>query len=123
MKKVLLIIFGLLGVVSSYSQTFNCNFLTAWESEPKLKSSNSTITISSNEITISKFFNGGTEPLKMTIDSMVVKDYNFHESTWYYCHSDRKDIVIIPVSKIDKRIDLFDFADEVTMFHYGFSYR
>lgn len=119
--------FGLINSVSVYSQTFNCEFQTTWESEPKIKAAKNTITISATEISISKFLNGGTEPLKMAIDSVVVKDYNYEESTWYYCHSldseARKDILIAPKSTTKKKFYLFDFADDVTIFQYDFTYK
>jgi hypothetical protein len=123
MKKAFLFLLGLLWCFGAYSQTFACKIQTDWECEGKLKASHSIINISSKEITISNFLNGGTEPLLMTVDSIVSKDYHFHESTWYYCKSDSKAILIKPTSESNKRIDLYIFSDEVTLFHYGFSYK
>lgn len=127
MKKNLLMIFSLVSSLTACCQTFNCEFQTTWESKPKLKAANNTITINATEISISKFLNGGTETLKMAIDSVVVKDYNYEERTWYYCHSldseERKDILIAPTSTTKKKFYLFDFADDVTVFQYDFTYR
>lgn len=105
----------------SYSQTYNSYLQTEWESEPKLKAASNTISIKENQIIISNLYNGGTEALTMVIDSIVVKDYNFKECKWYYCHSERKDILIVPNTDSAKKINLFEFADEVTVFQYGFS--
>ncbi len=77
------------------------------------------IDIDKAQISISKFLNGGKEPLIISIDSIQTKDYNFDMSKWYYGQSDgRKDIVIVPNGK--KNVHLFEFADEVTVFQYTF---
>lgn len=121
MKKVLSTFICLYSLASCYCQTYNCEFITTYESEPKLKSSNSVISIGEKEISVSNFLSGGTKTLKLAVDSVANKDYNFHDATWYYCHSERKDIVV--VSKQIKKVYVFDFADEVTIFQYSFSYK
>lgn len=127
MNKALLAIFSLFISFSVHSQSFNCVAQTTWEMTPKIKSTQNTITIVDKEVSISKFLNGGTETLKLAIDSIVVKDYNYEKSTWYYCHSldseERKDILIAPTSTTKKKFYLFDFADDVTVFQYDFTYR
>ncbi len=129
-KFILMLFLTAFGLLNSYSQTYNCNLLTNWESEPKVKAAKHTITINSKEISIGNFLNGGKETLKLSIDSVSVKDYNYNSSTWYYCHSfdllsdtgERKGIVIVPTSKSKRSLNYFEFADEVTIFQYGFDY-
>lgn len=105
----------------TYSQTYKSFLQTKWESKPKTIDASNTISIKENQIIISDFFNGGTEALTMDIDSLVVKDYNFKECKWYYCHSERKDILIVPNTDRAKDFTLFEFADDVTVFQYDFS--
>jgi hypothetical protein len=102
-------------------QTFKCDYQTIWDLKTELKTAQNTITISDKEISISKFLNGGTEPLKLAIDSVVEKEYLFKPSIWYYCHDNtKKQIFIASKSTYNKSFDLYDFSDEVTIFHYGF---
>lgn len=110
---------------SAFSQTYNCYSLVSMERKYNLKQSlcNVNINTSIKEVEVSKFFNGGTEPLNMKIDSIIQKEYNSEMCDWYYCHSERKDILIVPVSNYKKKIYLFDFADEVTIFEYTFTYK
>jgi len=93
------------------------------EFDIKQSFSNVIINTSIKEVEVSKFFNGGTESLNMKIDSIVQKEYNSEKCDWYYCHSDRKDILIVPHSNYKKRIYLFDFADEVSIYEYIFTYK
>ncbi len=110
---------------SAFSQTYNCSSLMSKECKFDIKQSFSNVNINTSikEIEVSKFFNGGTESLNMKIDSIIQKEYNSEMCDWYYCHSDRKDILIVPHSNYKKRIYLFDFADEVSIYEYIFTYK
>lgn len=124
-RLILLVAISLFNIKYVVSQTYNCYSLVSMERKYNLKQSlcNVNINTSIKEIEVSKFFNGGTEPLNMKIDSIAQKEYNSEMCDWYYCHSDRKDILIVPVSNSKKKIYLFDFADEVTIFEYTFTYK
>jgi hypothetical protein len=116
------IILLLIVFIDAKGQTYNCKFVSESNFGSDLKPSKSIINIDSNkaEISISNFLNGGVEPLILSIDSIVYKEHNYINSKWYYCHSDRKDIVIVPPGR--NSVYLYDFADEVTIFQYVFTY-
>jgi len=87
------------------------------------ESINREIKIDKDLITISNFLNGGKEAAKLKINKILNKEYVFEGiCTWYYCTDTKKDIfngyqkVIIILSK-KGTIDVFYFADEVTIYH------
>jgi hypothetical protein len=123
MKKITLFLIAIFTINQSYCQKYESYMLTSWEYNFNTKMAYNDVIISSNKITITDLFNGGKETLYMTIDSIVEKDYFGSPCKWYYCHSsDRKDIVIIPINNYRKKIYLFDFADDVTIFKYDFTF-
>jgi hypothetical protein len=89
------------------------------------------VIISNETITITKLLNGGTEDAKFKIERIEKKKYMLVSSTWYYCVDTnetismedptkmvhRKTIIIIPESDLPNGlINVFHFADEVTVF-------
>jgi intein-encoded DNA endonuclease-like protein len=94
------------------------------------------VTISKDAITITKLWNGETEDAKFKIERIEKKPYFLDDSTWYYCIDTkenisiedpdkrvyRKTIVIVPESiegtSPNGLINVFSFANEVTVYHY-----
>lgn len=126
MKKTLLLSFILLlTTFASQAQQFISK--SSLHEVKKLNTEYTTrkILITATAITITKFINGGKDDLKVKVDKITEKDFQFYGTAkWYYCTDMEKDVIsgtfrkyIIVIPKSQDAIHIFDFADETTMYY------
>ena len=85
------------------------------------------IIFTETQIKITNFLNGGKDTLNLDIEKSENKKYSFEGNCkWIYCHSTKMDeitqeytkyIVITPLSKYFKTINIYQIKDEVTIYH------
>jgi len=128
MKKTILFTFSMLIATLGIGQnkTIKCSYSINEVKDFKTEYKERNIIITPQLITITKLLNGGKEDAKCKIDKTAEKEFNDKICIWYYCTSTVKDFIngyskmIVIVSKSNDVIDLYTFADEVTVFHQSF---
>ena len=125
MKNLLLFLFVICQFFAiGQTETFNSSSTSTQESTFKTKSIARKVIITANMVTVTNLWNAGKDDAKLKIDKVVDKEYFIQGMCkWYYCTSTVKDVtngyekVIVIVSENQEQIDVFDFADEVTVYH------
>jgi hypothetical protein len=125
---------ALIGNLLAQNRSFKCDSYGYEETDMKSKPYTGQIEITSkNYVIVTSFLNGGENSLIFKIDSVIEKNFFAKGNCrWYYGKSTipeadgsyRKNILIEPLDeKTIKKLYLFDFADEVTVFKYIFYYK
>lgn len=136
MKKISFICLLLFIICTAKSQitSFNCSSYAEESSEMKMKTYGGTINVIDEKVVeVTSFQESGTRSLVFKVDSVVTKNFFARgESKWYYGKDTkndgygnyRKEILIQPLKDSgSKKLYLFEFADEVTIFKYMFFYK
>lgn len=123
---LILIAFGSVNL-KAQSKQFECNSVISEECDFKALTMKPSIYVTPKPaVLITKFLSGGEKDLIIYVDSVVQKEFDLQgECNWYYGSSKdgRKNIFIEPIKTEKlKRVYLFDFADELTIFKYIFFY-
>ena len=126
MKTQFLFCFIIISSVAT-AQTYTSSRMITKKSTFESQIFSRTITFNKETIVVSKYLNGMKDDFELKIDKTDEKEYNSENCKWYYCTSVKKDfmqgytkaIVVAPI--YSKKIYLFDFADEVTIFFSQFS--
>ena len=128
MKKIKLLVIGLLISISSFSQIlYSSTWSINGSYEFKQDQTKRIISISDTEISISNFSDGSSKTLYLKVDNVIIKDWGYFDGVCktYYCTD--KDIdffnnhqkVILYFKELDI-IKMAMFADEITVYVYTF---
>lgn len=131
MKKIITVIFLLLGVVSMAQVRYESSWVILENQKYETQFTNRIITISDTEISISRFIGNNNTPFIETqyliVNEIIEKDWGIFDGVCktYYCTTKDVDFingyqkVIIYIKKRDV-MKMAVFADEITVFVYQF---